>query len=113
MKQAGKNYAKRKEAHIAAYQKYFNRVSLDLGSNSQIKKPTDRRVKEFSSTADPQMAALYFQFGRYLLICSSQPGGQAANLQGVWNYQLRAPWDGKYTTDINVEMNYWPAETTA
>lgn len=59
------------------------------------------------------MAALYFQFGRYLLICSSQPGGQAANLQGIWNYQLRAPWDGKYTTDINVEMNYWPAETTA
>ena len=58
MKQAGKNYAKRKEAHIAAYQKYFNRISLDLGSNSQIKKPTDRRVKEFSSTADPQMAAL-------------------------------------------------------
>ena len=87
MKQAGKNYTKRKEAHIAAYQKYFNRVSLDLGSNSQIKKPTDRRVKEFSSTADPQMAALYFQFGRYLLICSSQPGGQAANLQGIWNYQ--------------------------
>ena len=59
------------------------------------------------------MAALYFQFGRYLLICSSQLGGQAANLQGIWNYQLRAPWDGKYTTDINVEMNYWPAETTA
>ena len=113
MKQAGKNYTKRKEAHIAAYQKYFNRVSLDLGSNSQVKKPTDQRVKEFSSTADPQMAALYFQFGRYLLICSSQPDGQAANLQGIWNYQLRAPWDGKYTTDINVEMNYWLAETTA
>lgn len=113
MKQAGKNYTKRKEAHIAAYQQYFNRVSLDLGSNDQIKKPTDRRVREFSSVTDPQMAALYFQFGRYLLICSSQPGGQAANLQGIWNYQLRAPWDGKYTTDINVEMNYWPAETTA
>jgi alpha-L-fucosidase 2 len=58
------------------------------------------------------MSALYFQFGRYLLICSSQPGGQAANLQGIWNYKLRAPWDGKYTTDINVEMNYWPAEVT-
>ena len=70
------------------------------------------RVEEFQSTFDPQMATLYFQFGRYLLICSSQPGGQAANLQGIWNYKLLAPWDGKYTTDINVEMNYWPAEIT-
>ncbi|MDO4163789.1 MAG: glycoside hydrolase family 95 protein, partial [Bacteroides sp.] len=113
LKQAGKSYSKAKQAHIAAYRKYFDRVSLDLGSNEQTNKPTDVRVKEFSTKVDPQMAALYFQFGRYLLICSSQPGGQAANLQGIWNYQLRAPWDGKYTTDINVEMNYWPAETTS
>ena len=113
LKQVNKNYTKSKTSHINAYQKYFNRVSLNLGNNAQINKPTDVRVKEFSSSFDPQMAALYFQFGRYLLICSSQPGGQAANLQGIWNYQLRAPWDGKYTTDINVEMNYWPAESTS
>lgn len=113
LKQAGKNYAKAKAAHTNAYRKYFNRVSLDLGTNAQTGKPTDVRVREFSSAFDPQMAALYFQFGRYLLICCSQPGGQAANLQGIWNYQLRAPWDGKYTTDINVEMNYWPAESTS
>lgn len=112
LKQANKSYEKGKAAHVAAYQSYFNRVTLDLGSNAQADKPTDVRVKEFSTSFDPQMAALYFQYGRYLLICSSQPGGQAANLQGIWNYQLRAPWDGKYTTDINVEMNYWPAEST-
>lgn len=108
-----RNYTKSKATHTNTYQKFFNRVSLDLGRNDQADKPTDVRVKEFSSSFDPQMAALYFQFGRYLLICSSQPGGQAANLQGIWNYQLRAPWDGKYTTDINVEMNYWPAESTS
>lgn len=112
LKNAGKNYEKAKALHTASYKQWFNRVSLDLGSNEQIQKPTDVRIKEFKTAFDPQLAALYFQFGRYLLICSSQPGGQAANLQGIWNYQLRAPWDGKYTTDINVEMNYWPAETT-
>lgn len=113
LQQAGRNYAKAKAAHTAAYRRYFDRVFLDLGSNAQAGKPTDVRVKEFSTSFDPQLAALYFQYGRYLLICSSQPGGQAANLQGIWNYQLRAPWDGKYTTDINVEMNYWPAESTS
>ncbi len=107
-----KKYDKALTEHTAFYQKSFNRVSLDLGTNAQAQKPTDQRVKEFASNFDPQLASLYFQFGRYLLICSSQPGGQAANLQGIWNYQLRAPWDGKYTTDINVEMNYWPAEVT-
>jgi alpha-L-fucosidase 2 len=106
------NYQKSLVAHTLAYSKYFNRVTLDLGRNAQADKPTNIRVEEFASTFDPQLAALYFQFGRYLLICSSQPGGQAANLQGIWNYQLYAPWDGKYTTDINVEMNYWPAEAT-
>ncbi|WP_455585358.1 glycoside hydrolase family 95 protein [Bacteroides sp.] len=112
LKNAGKNYQKTKEAHCSTYRNWFDRVSLDLGSNAQTAKPTDVRVREFASTFDPQLSALYFQFGRYLLICCSQPGGQAANLQGIWNYQLRAPWDGKYTTDINVEMNYWPAEST-
>ncbi len=112
MKSAGKNYDKMKQEHIAAYASLFNRVSLDLGSTEQAKKPTNVRIAEFASSFDPELAALYFQYGRYLLICSSQPGGQAANLQGIWNEQRLAPWDGKYTTDINVEMNYWPAELT-
>ena len=101
------------ESHTAAYRRYFRRVSLDLGRNAQADKPTDVRVREFNTVFDPQFPALLFQYGRYLLICSSQPGGQAANLQGIWNYKKNAPWDGKYTTDINVEMNYWPAEVTA
>ena len=109
---AGRDYSKALSDHIAKYQSLFGRVRLDLGSTPQIDKPTDRRVAEFATEFDPQLAALYFQFGRYLLISSSQPGGLPANLQGIWNDKLRAPWDGKYTTDINVEMNYWPAEVT-
>ena len=102
-------YDKMLAAHIAAYQKQFHAVTLDLGTNEQAKLPTDQRVAQFASTFDPQLVELYFQFGRYLLICCSQPGGQAANLQGIWNESRQAPWDGKYTTNINVEMNYWPA----
>ena len=112
LKKGKRDYKKMIGEHEAAYARLFNRVTLDLGSNEQASKPTDVRVKEFAANFDPQLAALYFQFGRYLLISSSQPGGQAANLQGIWNHKLRAPWDGKYTTDINVEMNYWPAEVT-
>ena len=112
-KAGSKSYKQYKADHTGAYRTYFDRVSLDLGTNEQALKPTDVRVAEFGSTFDPQLAAMYFQFGRYLLICSSQPGGQAANLQGIWNYRLNAPWDGKYTSNINVEMNYWPAEITA
>ena len=104
-----KKYDKMLAAHIADYQKQFNTVTLDLGTNDQAKLPTDQRVAQFASTFDPQLVTLYFQFGRYLLICCSQPGGQAANLQGIWNESRQAPWDGKYTTNINVEMNYWPA----
>lgn len=109
---AQKSYNKQLDDHTRHYRQQFSRVSLDLGRNSQALKPTDQRVREFSTTFDPQMSALYFQFGRYLLICSSQPKGQAANLQGIWNHMLYPPWDGKYTTDINVQMNYWPAEIT-
>jgi alpha-L-fucosidase 2 len=98
--------------HVITYQKYFNRVKLDLGINDNAKLPTDERLKNFSSVNDPQFAALYFQYGRYLLISSSQPGGQPANLQGIWNYRLRPAWDSKYTININAEMNYWPAEKT-
>jgi alpha-L-fucosidase 2 len=76
------------------------------------KKPTNERIRDFSKQFDPQLASLYFQFGRYLLISSSQPGGQPANLQGIWNDMVTPPWDSKYTTNINAEMNYWPAEVT-
>ena len=98
--------------HIAAYRKYFSRVALDLGTTDSVKNPTDIRVRDFSGGNDPQLAALYFQFGRYLLISSSQPGGQPANLQGIWNDKMSPPWGSKYTININTEMNYWPAEVT-
>ena len=104
-----KKYDKMLADHISAYKKQFSTVTLDLGTNEQSNLPTDKRVAQFATTFDPQMVELYFQFGRYLLICCSQPGGQAANLQGIWNESRQAPWDGKYTTNINVEMNYWPA----
>ena len=107
-----KAYATILAGHIAAYQKYFNRVKLDLGTTPAASFPTDERLKNFSSTNDPHMASLYYQFGRYLLISSSQPGGQPANLQGIWNNRLNPPWDSKYTININTEMNYWPAERT-
>ena len=99
-------------AHIAAYQKYFNRVKLDLGVSDATKLPTDERLKNFDLADDPQFVTLYYQFGRYLLISSSQPGGQPATLQGIWNNKLYPPWDSKYTININTEMNYWPAEKT-
>lgn len=102
--------------HVEKYRGQFNRVSLDLGSNeTQEKKDTETRIKEFRSTgSDPGLVANYFQFGRYLLISSSQPGTQPANLQGIWNPNARQypAWDSKYTSNINVEMNYWPAEVT-
>ncbi len=98
--------------HIAAYQKYFNRVSLNLGTSDASQMPTDERIKNFASGNDPQLVSLYFQFGRYLLISSSQKGGQPANLQGIWNDRMSPPWDSKYTININTEMNYWHAENT-
>ena len=107
-----KNYEQAFIDHSAAYQKYFNRVQLDLGVTDSVKKPTDVRIAEFAGGNDPQLAALYFQFGRYLLISCSQPGGQPATLQGLWNNQLYPPWDSKYTVNINTEMNYWPSEIT-
>ncbi|MDR1497826.1 MAG: glycoside hydrolase family 95 protein [Puniceicoccales bacterium] len=98
--------------HIQHYKRLFDRVHIDLGETESIKKPTDTRVLEFSKTNDPQLVSLYFQFGRYLLISSAQPGGQPPNLQGIWNPHLNPPWDSKYTTNINAEMNHWPAEVT-
>lgn len=101
-------------AHIAYYREQFGRVSLTLGHKpgKEAQKQTVERIAAFRHGADPSLAALMFQYGRYLLISSSQPGGQPANLQGVWNDKLLAPWDGKYTININTEMNYWPAEAT-
>ncbi|NPD92773.1 glycoside hydrolase family 95 protein [Xylanibacter muris] len=108
-----KTYDKAKTRHKDYFHKQFNRVAIDLGQNPvQEAKPTDVRIREFSETSDPSLAAMYFQFGRYLLICSSQKGSQPANLQGIWNPDADQypAWDSKYTTNINVEMNYWPAE---
>ena len=107
-----KDYSQALEDHIADYQAYFSRVSLDLGVTDAAGDPTDVRLENFATGDDPQLAALYFQFGRYLLISSSRPGGQPANLQGIWNDQLIPPWDSKYTVNINTEMNYWPSEPT-
>ncbi len=98
--------------HSKDYQKYFNRVHLDLGTTQAANRPTDERIERFSTEDDPQLVALYFQFGRYLLISSSRPGGQPANLQGIWNNRLFPPWDSKYTVNINTEMNYWPSQIT-
>jgi alpha-L-fucosidase 2 len=105
-----KAYPKMLKSHIAAFQKYFNRVSFDLGTSPAAYFPTDTRIKNFSKSFDPELVSMYYQFGRYLLICSSQPGGQAANLQGIWNGSNYPAWDSKYTININTEMNYWPAE---
>jgi len=102
-----------KEAHIAEHQGLFDRVSLDLGSNEQAEKPTDVRLAEVAAgAADPDLFALYFQYGRYLLMGSSRPGTLPANLQGLWNEHIEAPWNADYHTNINVQMNYWPAEVT-
>lgn len=103
-----------KSKNVAKYRNQFDRVSLSLGKtpDSIKSQPIDQRIKMFAETNDPELAALLFQFGRYLLISSSQPGGQAANLQGIWNKEPHAPWDGKYTININTEMNYWPADVT-
>lgn len=108
----GKGYEELEDSHVSAYKCYFDRVSLDLGTSPAASKTTDVRVRDFASSYDPQLVELYFQFGRYLLISSSQPGCQPPNLQGIWNDQLFPPWDSKYTTNINAEMNYWPAEVT-
>ncbi|OKS85878.1 glycoside hydrolase family 95 protein [Mucilaginibacter polytrichastri] len=107
-----KSFTSLLKSHIAFYHKYFDRVKLDLGTTDAAKKTTDSRIANFANGDDPQLAELYFQFGRYLLISSSQPGSQAANLQGIWNGDLKGVWDSKYTVNINTEMNYWPSETT-
>lgn len=108
---AGIKYADLLKRHVAKYQKQYNRVKLNLPSSGDNKNLTTvERLDKFYGSQDYGMVALLFNYGRYLLISSSQEGGQAANLQGVWNASLNAPWDSKYTININAEMNYWPAE---
>jgi len=106
----GKSYAAVKAEHVKDYQLYFNKFSIDLGVTANDTLPTDERILKFSNTADPSLIALYVQYGRYLLISSSRPGNGPANLQGLWNDLLTPPWGSKFTTNINLEMNYWPAE---
>jgi len=110
-------YAQLKAAHVKDYQRYFNRVLFTVRDTTGVNKnsllPTDERLKDYSDGAyDPFMETLYFQYGRYLLISSSRPGAPPANLQGIWNKELRAPWSSNYTININTQMNYWPAEST-
>lgn len=110
---AAKPYATLKAAHVADHEKLFRRVEVELpGTDPSVETlPTDERLARIKKNQDdPGLAALYFQFGRYLLMGSSRPGTMAANLQGIWNDLMAPPWDSKYTTNINVEMNYWPAE---
>ncbi|HVT48190.1 MAG TPA: glycoside hydrolase family 95 protein [Vicinamibacterales bacterium] len=109
---AAKSFDTLRDAHIRQHQRLFRRVSIDLGRTSASARPTDERIAAFANGGDPALAALYFQFGRYLLISSSRPGGQPANLQGLWNDSLDPPWGSKYTININTEMNYWPVEST-
>lgn len=107
-----KSYEQMRAAHVREHQRLFHRVKLNLGRTSAADLPTDQRPAQFLKGLDPHLATLYFQYGRYLLISSSRPGTQPANLQGIWNHLMTPPWESKYTININTEMNYWPVETT-
>lgn len=108
----GKPFDALKRAHVRDYQQLFRRMTIDLG-RSRTELPTDERIRQFPKGEDPGLAALYFQYGRYLLISCSRRGGHAATLQGLWNDSVNPPWGSKYTININTEMNYWPAESCA
>ncbi len=108
----GQKFDKLLKRHISAYSAQYGRVRLHLADGENASLPTDKRLEACYGSDDYGMAALMYNYGRYLLISSSQPGGQAANLQGVWNNQADAPWDAKYTININAQMNYWPAEVS-
>jgi alpha-L-fucosidase 2 len=120
-KASSKTWVELRDAHTADYRTLFDRVGLRLGSpaagagtipvtGNGPMMPTDQRIVEFANNPDPSLVALLFQYGRYLLISSSRPGAQAANLQGIWSEKMRPPWSSNYTQNINVQMNYWPAE---
>jgi len=105
-----KTFQDLRKAHIAEHKRLFGRVTLDLPATEASVLPTDERIRQHTAGSDPQLAALLFQFGRYLLISSSRPGCEPANLQGIWNEDLEPAWECKFTSNINLEMNYWPAE---
>jgi alpha-L-fucosidase 2 len=109
-----KNYASLRQRHTEDYHRLFGRVKFELSADSElVNLPTDRRLKQFASKPiDQQLAVLYYQFGRYLMIAASRPGSRPSNLQGIWNDHVQPPWGSNYTTNINTEMNYWPAENT-
>jgi alpha-L-fucosidase 2 len=108
-----KGFSQLENAHVKDYQCLFNRVQFDLGVNPGVlNQPTDERLRNFAGQHDNQLVVLYYQFGRYLMISSSRPGSRPTNLQGIWNEQVQPPWGSNYTTNINTEMNYWPAEST-
>jgi alpha-L-fucosidase 2 len=107
----GRSYDELKNVHVQDFQNLFDRVEFFVGEKPQKDLPADRRLEEYTEGGeDLDLESLYFQFGRYLLISCSRPGGIPANLQGIWNPHLRPPWSSNYTTNINLEMNYWPAE---
>jgi len=110
---APKGFARIAEETAAEHRRLFRRVHLDLGRTPAAERPTDERIRANAAGDDPALAGLYFDYGRYLLICSSRPGGPPANLQGLWNDAPQPPWGSKYTININTEMNYWPAEVAA
>ncbi|MGO4545658.1 glycoside hydrolase N-terminal domain-containing protein [Paenibacillus sp. 2TAB23] len=104
-------YERLRERHVNDHRRLFQRVQIDLGRTTNAKLPTDLRLEAYKQgEQDPQLEALYFQYGRYLLMASSRPGTQPANLQGIWNDRVQPPWNSDYTTNINTQMNYWPAE---
>lgn len=112
-KATGYDYRTLKRRHLTDYKELFDRMELRLPSSpAQKAMPTDRRIDEFAQADDPDLAALLFQYGRYLMISGSRPGGQPLNLQGMWNKEIVPPWNCGYTININTEMNYWPAELT-
>jgi alpha-L-fucosidase 2 len=104
------SYSQIHDTHIADYQRLFNRVSLDLGHSDAESLPTDVRLKQYQPGSDPALAALYFQFGRYLLIAGSRPGTQPLNLQGIWNKDINSAWSANWTLNCNAQINYWPVE---
>jgi alpha-L-fucosidase 2 len=109
----GRAVERLRETHVRDHRALFARVDLDLGGPAMASPTTDARLRAYRDGAvDPGLEALYFQFGRYLMIAGSRPGGPPLNLQGIWNPHLRPPWSSNYTVNINTEMNYWPAETT-
>jgi alpha-L-fucosidase 2 len=107
---ARKSYPQLRKAHVQAHRALFRRFSLRLGTGAEDPRPTDQRIVTAEQQADPALAALYVQYGRYLLLSSSRPGSQPANLQGIWNEGVNPPWGSKYTININTQMNYWPAQ---